>query len=63
METYVICGDEQDSKHYELYYISTAFYEIMGVMSEYFIRITCCRNPQPNEDYLMYLIKTTQYVT
>ena len=64
METCVICGEEQDSEHYEGYNICTACFDFMeDVMGEYFIRTICRSGPQANEGYLKYLANITQYIT
>lgn len=64
METCVICGEDQDSKHYEGYNICTACFDVMeDVMSEYFIRTICRRYQHENQGYLKYLANTTQFIT
>jgi hypothetical protein len=64
METCVICGEEQDSKHYEGYNICTACFDVMeDVMCEYFIRTICRSGPQANEGYLKYLVNITQRIS
>ncbi|SFM15248.1 hypothetical protein [Methanolobus profundi] len=64
METCVICGELQDSRHYDGYNICTTCADIMeDVMGEYFLHTIWKSEPRAHAAYLNYLNNTTGYAS
>ncbi|HML27056.1 MAG TPA: hypothetical protein PKC27_10270, partial [Methanomethylovorans sp.] len=64
MESCVICGGEQDSRHFKDYNICTTCADILeDVMGEYFIRTIWKREPKAHKAYLQYLDHTIKYIS
>ncbi|MFQ6120372.1 MAG: hypothetical protein ACE5KE_10860 [Methanosarcinales archaeon] len=64
MEKCIICGGEQDSRHYENYNICTECFDIMeDLMGEYFLRTIKYGKPKARESYIRYIENSIQYVS
>ena len=64
MDTCLICGDQQDARHYAGYDICTTCADVMeDIMGEYFLRTIWKSEPKAHEGYLNYLNRTTRYIS
>lgn len=64
MDTCLICGNPQDTRHYEGYNICTTCADLMeDIMGEYFVRTIWRSEPKAHEGYLKYLDRTTRYIS
>lgn len=62
METCTICGNEQDSKHYENYNICTACVDVIeDIMTEYFIKTLNDNKPKAFNGFINYLYRTSKF--
>jgi len=64
METCVICGELQDTKHFPKYNICTTCHDLLeDLMSEYFLRTIRHQGSNVYQGYLRYLEKSSSYLT
>lgn len=64
METCVICGELQDTKHFPKYNICTTCHDLLeDLMSEYFLRTIRHKGSDVYQGYQRYLEKSSKYLT
>jgi DNA-directed RNA polymerase subunit RPC12/RpoP len=64
METCVVCGEVQDSKHFLEYNICTTCSDLLeDLMSEYFLRTIRQKGGDTHKNYLKYLEKSSNYIS
>lgn len=64
METCIVCGQPQDTKHFPAYNICTACHDLLeDLMSEYFIRTIRKKGNDVHKGYLKYLETSSNYIS